>query len=331
MNTIIPIASGKGGVGKTIVCANLGLALAAKAKSTVLVDLDLGGSNLHTLLGVKNRHDGIGDLIYTKDKDLTVGSLIIPTDHHRVFLVPGDCLIPGTANLPSFRKKKLQTDLHSLVSDFVVVDLSSGSSYNTIDFFLLSKAGVVVITPETTAILNAYSFLKTAVWRLLYRSFPAKSAERDLIDEFMSGRIEKNASPLNVLIEMIRTVDERSAAHAWEQLRDFTPRIIVNEGHSDVDFRIVSKLREVAQRNLGIRIEYIGFVPHDPRVPMSIVRRQPAYELLPESAFRKSMDDIARRLIAAPAGQDPALFEADQDLRELAAERRRAATSSRGS
>lgn len=331
MNTILPIASGKGGVGKTVLCANIGLALAAKAKSTVLVDLDLGGANLHTLLGVNNRHEGLGDLIYSKDKELTVGSLIIPTDHDRVFLVPGDSLVPGTANLPSFRKKKLQSDLHSLVSDFVVADLSSGSSYNTVDFFLLSKAGILVITPETTSILNAYSFLKTAVWRLLYRSYPAKSEERTLIDEFMVGRMEKNANPLSTLLEMIRGIDERSANHAWEQLRDFTPRIVVNQGHREVDFRIVGKLREVVERNLGIRIEYIGFVPHDPRVPVSIVKRQPAYELLPGSAFRRSLDDIARRLIAAPAGQDPALFEGDQDLEELAIARRRSASSGRGS
>lgn len=321
MNTIIPIASGKGGVGKTVLCANLGLALAARAKSTVLVDLDLGGANLHTLLGVNNRHEGIGDLVYSKDKDMTVGSLIIPTDHHRVFLVPGDCLVPGTANLPSFRKKKLQNDLHSLVSDFVIVDLSSGSTYNTIDFFLLSKAGIVVITPETTSILNAYSFLKTAVWRLLYRSYPAKSAERDLIDEFMAGRIEKNGSPVQILLDMIRTIDERSAVYAMEQLRDFTPRIVVNEGRSDVDFRIVAKLREVVKRNLGIRIEYIGFVPHDPRVPISIVKRHPAYELLSGSAFRRSLDQIAGRLVAAPVGHDPALFDDNQDLRNLAVER----------
>ncbi len=329
MNTIIPVASGKGGVGKTMLCANIGLALAAQAKSTVLVDLDLGGANLHTLLGVNNRHEGIGDLIYSKDRDLTVGSLIIPTDHHRVFLVPGDGLIPGTANLPSFRKKKLQTDLHSLVSDFVIVDLSSGSSYNTVDFFLLSKSGIVVVTPETTSILNAYSFLKTAVWRLLYRSYPARSAERDLIDEFMTGRIEKNSRPLDGLLEMIRTIDDRSATHASEQLRDFAPRIIINEGRSEVDFRIAGKLREVVERNLGIRIEYIGFVPYEPRVPMSVVKREPAYELLPATSFREAIDAIARRLIATPGGQDPALFEDGRDLNDLAANRQRALQSKR--
>lgn len=317
MNTIIPVASGKGGVGKTVLSANLGLALAARGKTTVLIDVDLGGSNLHTVLGVNNRHDGIGDFVYSRDRELTVGSLVIPTGHDHLFLVPGDCLVPGTANLPSFRKKKLQSDLHSLIADFVLADLSSGSSYNTVDFFLMSRAGLLVITPETTSILNAYSFLKTGVWRLLYRSFPAKSEQRELIDQFMTGRIERSASPVQTLLGMIETVDDRSAAHAREQLRDFTPRIVINEWRQETDFRIAAKLREVALRNLGIHIEYVGFVPYDARVPLSVIKRRPAYRTLPDSPFRRALDELANRLIVAPGGRDPVLFDDDQDLQQL--------------
>lgn len=329
MNTIIPVASGKGGVGKTVLCANIGLALAAKDKATVLVDLDLGGSNLHTMLGVNNRQDGIGDLVYSKDREMTVGSLVIPTAFDRLFLVPGDCLVPGTANLPSFRKKKLQSDLHSLVSDFVIVDLSSGSSYNTVDFFLMAKAGLVVVTPETTSILNAYSFLKTAVWRLLYRSYPAKSEQRDLIDQFMTGRIEKNARPVQSLIERIAEIDEASASYAEEQLREFTPRIVINEGRYEEDLRIAAKLREVVARNLGIHVEYIGFVPYDSRVPLSVIRRRPAYGMKNGGRFRRGLDEIASRLISAPGGKDPALFDDDQDLESLRREARISAPRSK--
>jgi flagellar biosynthesis protein FlhG len=199
-----------------------------------------------------------------------------------------------------------------------MLDLSSGSSNNTVDFFLMSKAGIVVLTPETTSVLNAYSFLKTAVRRLLSRSFPAKSAERDLIDEFMTGRIERNARPLHVLVEMLETIDERSASRAREQLREFTPRVVINEGKNEFDLRIAAKLREVVLRNLGIQVGYIGFVPYEPKVPYSVVKRRPVYELLPGSSFDNAVDEIARRLIAAPAGKDPALFDDDQDLNELA-------------
>lgn len=297
MNTIVPIASGKGGVGKTVICASVGLSLAANSKTTVLVDLDLGASNLHTVLGVNNRHDGIGDMISDRSKEITVGSLVMPTNYDRVFLVPGDCLVPGTANLPSFRKKKLQSDLQALVADFVFVDLSSGSSYNTVDFFLMSKTGLVVVTPETTSILNAYSFLKTAVWRLLSRSYPAKSAERDFVDEFMTGRIERASHTIDNLVERLETIHAGSADLARQQLRTFTPRLIINEGRSPTDLQIAAKLGEVVRRNLGIRLEYVGLVPYDSRVPQSILKRRPAYALLRGSSFNRAVDDLARRLV----------------------------------
>jgi flagellar biosynthesis protein FlhG len=60
---IIPIASGKGGVGKSFLTANLAMALAAMGHRVIAVDLDLGGSNLHTFLGLANRYPGIGDFI----------------------------------------------------------------------------------------------------------------------------------------------------------------------------------------------------------------------------------------------------------------------------
>jgi Mrp family chromosome partitioning ATPase len=60
---IIPIASGKGGVGKSFLAANLAMALAQSGHRTIAADLDLGGSNLHSFLGLPNRHPGICDFI----------------------------------------------------------------------------------------------------------------------------------------------------------------------------------------------------------------------------------------------------------------------------
>ena len=61
--TIIPIASGKGGVGKSFITANLAIALAKLGKQVIVADLDFGGSNLHTCLGIHNTHPGIGDFL----------------------------------------------------------------------------------------------------------------------------------------------------------------------------------------------------------------------------------------------------------------------------
>ena len=132
MNTIIPIASGKGGVGKTIFTANLAITLAKMGKTVIVVDLDLGSSNLHTCLGIKNRHPGIGNFIF--DKGTSLESLIVKTEIDRLYFIPGDSLIPGTANMQYFVKQKLIKGINNLVADYILLDLGAGSSFNIIDF-----------------------------------------------------------------------------------------------------------------------------------------------------------------------------------------------------
>lgn len=77
MGILIPIGSGKGGVGKTVFAANLGAALSAAGRTVILVDLDLGGANLHTCLGVRNKNPGVGSLVWKKEKHLE--ALVIAT------------------------------------------------------------------------------------------------------------------------------------------------------------------------------------------------------------------------------------------------------------
>ena len=57
---IIPVASGKGGVGKSLLSANLAIALGQAGKKVVLADLDLGASNLHLVIGQNSPKKGIG-------------------------------------------------------------------------------------------------------------------------------------------------------------------------------------------------------------------------------------------------------------------------------
>ncbi len=188
MGTILPVASGKGGVGKTVFTANLGARLAQAGKTVILVDLDLGGANLHTCLGVRNRYPGVGSIVWKKEKSLE--ALVVPTGMERLFLVPGDNLLPGTANLEFFTKRRIMKELQELTADYVLIDLGAGASYNVVDFWLMASDGLLVTAPEIPAVLNAYSFLKTAAFRLLFRAFPKGSEERSRIVDFVINRTE---------------------------------------------------------------------------------------------------------------------------------------------
>ncbi|MEA1910988.1 MAG: P-loop NTPase, partial [Spirochaetota bacterium] len=224
MNTIIPIASGKGGVGKTIFTANLAITLAKMGKTVIAIDLDLGSSNLHTCLGIKNRHPGIGNFIY--NKEISLDSLLVKTDIDHLYFIPGDSLIPGTANLQYFIKKKLLKGIQSLVADYILLDLGAGSSYNIVDFFLISQTGLLVTTPETTSILSAYAFLKSAMFRMLFRSFPHKSSEREIIHNFITQRMEGTDNSFLKLTELLSKTNYESGAYSLKQINNFYPRIV---------------------------------------------------------------------------------------------------------
>ncbi len=315
MKTVIPVASGKGGVGKSIFVANLGVCLAQAGKTVVVVDLDLGGSNLHTCLGVRNSNAGIGQYIY--EKDIRLEQLIIETDQRRLFIIPGDSLLPGTANLPYFRKRQLMKELSALVADYVLLDLGAGSSFNTIDFFLASQNGIVVCTPETTSVLNAYSFLKGVAFRSMYRSFASGSAERRLIHSYLTTRIEGSDRSIEKLMEEIGELSSESAMTARSARTAAQVRVVLNMGKHSRDIAIGGKLREISRKNLQTDVSYIGYLPYEPEMSTSILQRRPLALLDPQSPYVGALRSVADRLMSEPGTNAFPYFEDDEDLHAL--------------
>jgi flagellar biosynthesis protein FlhG len=170
---IVPVASGKGGVGKTLVAANLAIALAQANRRVILADLDLGGSNLHLVLGLNVGGPSIGTFLGKKKIDFS--EAVHETGIPNLRFIPGDAEIPGLANLTASQKNMIVRRLSGLDADYLILDLGAGTSQNTLDFFLMSGQGIIVTTPTPTATVNAYLFLKNAAFRLLQRSANRKS------------------------------------------------------------------------------------------------------------------------------------------------------------
>ena len=318
MGIMLPVASGKGGVGKSVFSVNLGVALAELGKTVVLADLDLGASNLHTLLGIKNRHSGFGGLIHKTDPN--VEALVVESGIPRLFFIPGDGLLPGTANLDFFVKRKILKELAVLPADYVIMDLGAGSSYNVVDFFLSASSGIIATMPEITSILNAYSFLKTALYRALFRSFPPKGPERKMISEFVSRKIEGTDESFRSLLDGLASSYPATAPDAIARLAGFYPRVVINMGKSNADLAIGGRLRDIAQRNLGLAIEYIGFAPWDNLVPRSVAERRPILLGYPQAPYSATLRAIARRIAEMPLPAAPRLYQDNEDLMAVAEE-----------
>ena len=313
MAIVLPIGSGKGGVGKTIFTSNLGIQLARMGKKTVLIDLDLGGSNLHTCLGIKNRYSGISSVINKEFKSLE--EIMIGTEVENLSFIPGDTLNPGTGNLPFFVKQKIIKQIHNLDADFVLLDLAAGSTYNTVDFFLVSSHGIIFTTPETTSVLNAYSFIKTAVFRLLYRSFKPKSIERGIINIFVNGKLEGSGRSFSTdLLEDLYSFSEKSGEEAQLKLKEFQPMVLINRVENEQSINLGMKLKDITKKNIGIDPAFLGYLPEDREVQASIFRRSPVIMTHPASPFSAATAELARKLTSEIFDEQPQLYLDDDDL-----------------
>ena len=315
MSVLLPVAGGKGGVGKSIVSLNLAVSLASKCKKTILCDLDLGGANLHTLLGLKNNQAGLGTYITKQEKDFS--NLLQATGIPNLQFIAGDCLFPGVANMDFFTKKKIISEIAKLDADYIILDLGAGSTYNIIDFFLTTYTGLIVVSPDFTSILNAYSFLKSAVFRFCYRQFPAKSPERQILQNSVLQRMEgKDYSFLSIL-NVIKDNFPESGTKAIEELSKLKPKIIMNMGRSPNDLELGNRLLHLTKNKLNIDAEYIGFVPYDENVQYSIARRQPLVLSTPSCAFCSAIPSIVKKIENFSAESATDLEDAQESLEDI--------------
>lgn len=292
---IIPIASGKGGVGKSILAANLSLALSKYGKDTVVIDLDLGGSNLHTCLGLKNVNPGIGNFL--SYRGMLFKDLILQTPYENLRFIPGDVLVSGVANVPFSQKKRLLVNILKLEADYIILDLGSGSSFSVIDFFLISNSGFIVTTSQTTAILNSYGFLKNLVFRFLQRAF---AQHREVSRYLLSIIREKKpnvSSTISQILERIGEIEPEMGNKARKYVSILRPKIILNMAEFPDDLQIGEKLKDLILKNLEIEIECMGLIYMDKIVEQSLSELTPLLIYKSDSIAAKEIERIAQKIV----------------------------------
>lgn len=325
MVNILPIASGKGGVGKSAIAVNLAILLAQKGKKVVLIDFDLGGANLHTLLGLKNNHSGIGNFIYKQESSFE--PLLQQTSVQNLQFIAGDCLFPGTANMGFFIKRKLVKEIEALDADYAVLDLGGGTTYNTLDFYLLTYNSLLVTSPELTSVLNAYSFLKAAAYRFLNRQFKAKSPEREAIENYIENSAAGAESSFVALVDAICGQFPTSGERARTELAKYRPQVILNMGKTTQDLEMARRLRSLVWNKLNITLDFVGFTPRDNGIELAVATRVPLALSNPQSPFVTQLNAAAERIMLHTYSYNDNLEDTElpdnsenQDIEELTSE-----------
>ena len=187
---IIAVGGAKGGVGKSMLSANLAVGLALLGQKVVLADLDLGGADVHLYTGVKSLAKTWNDFL---DKKVdSIKDILTPTAFKGLSLIGGDSSKLGSANLPYSQKLKIVRHLKELETDYLVIDLGGNTTYNGLDFFLLAEQKIVVSGTEPASVLDSYTFIKVVFNRFLERFFTEHKPLKDLAEQIRDGSFEKS-------------------------------------------------------------------------------------------------------------------------------------------
>jgi flagellar biosynthesis protein FlhG len=154
---IYAVTSGKGGVGKTNLTANLAVCAAKMGRRVLIIDADLGLANIEIVLGVKPRFH-LGDLL---DKGLSIDDVMVEGPQG-VMLIPAGSGVQTLTHLTTEQKMQFVQALEPIEDrfDLVLIDSGAGIGENVLFFVGAAQEAILVVSPEPTSLVDAYAAVK---------------------------------------------------------------------------------------------------------------------------------------------------------------------------
>ena len=165
---VIAVSSGKGGVGKTNVVANLAVSLVKLGKRVLVLDADFGLGNIDVLLGLIPRYTIADVLAGTCSLDE-----IILKGPAGLLVLPASSGVPHLTALTDVQQLMIQEQLERLTTemDVLLIDTGAGISPNVTFFASSAHETIVVVSPEPTSLTDAYALIKVLARQYRERRF----------------------------------------------------------------------------------------------------------------------------------------------------------------
>ncbi len=154
---VVAVSSGKGGVGKTHVTVNLGLALAASGQRVMLMDADLGLANIDVLLGLHPRWN----LSHVVSGERSLDEVVVQGPHG-MLVVPAASGLQSMSELSPAEYAGLICAFNAVSHyvDILLVDTAAGISNSVVTFSSAAQEVIIVVCDEPASITDAYALIK---------------------------------------------------------------------------------------------------------------------------------------------------------------------------
>jgi len=338
---IIPISSGKGGVGKTTLALNLALTLAEKYR-TVLVDLDSGTSSVRNFINMTVNKDLYHFLKKNQpinDCLLKLNRSIDPEDVFArfSFLASPKDYVHEIVNFSPPVKARLIEGINSLHADYVILDLRAGVDQNITDFIPYDNSGLLVFTPRIKAAsFTAGEIVKASILKLFRTILDHRShglnrlsmSEEDLdvvrvAMEYIDESYDSDEESLYKVLSRVRSNRKKNQfiKHLIRYLRSYKIYYVLNHFNSlDESIRgVIGPFVNQISRNISktLMIRNLGWIVTEEEIMKSSQNLIPYLLFMFYKKKRQETreDDLSRRLKEL-LGENASPRESEEPVKE---------------
>jgi flagellar biosynthesis protein FlhG len=304
MKKLWAIGGGKGGVGKSVFTLGLAISLARLGKKLILVDGDLGGANLHTLMGVRYPPHTLEDFLLKRVSRLE--DIIIDTQIEGIGLICGADDILGAANPTYAQKVRILNQIEDLPADLVLLDLGAGTSYNVLDFFNYSPGKICLLTSQATSLQNVYGFIKSGLYRQITREFSSDSLVLDLLMQTDPKTTSPRVESINDVLLRLKEAEPESYHGLLQLLQEFQIFLVVNMVKGERDFQAALIIEKVCTSFLSLKPKVLGQLSYDPAVESAVNQMMPFPLRQHDSQAAVDLEKMAQTILSncnLPGGQ----------------------------
>ena len=286
---VIAIGGAKGGVGRSIITALTGIALANKGKRVALIDLDLGTSNLHTILGIMQPKKSLEEWVVGHEKNLEV--ICSPTEVNNLSLISGSASILSPYDLAPRQYESLLKQSLTLEVDYVLIDLGAGIHPHTIDLFNIAGRSLMITSPEPTSIQNTYAFLKAALIRRIEVTLKDHPWLKKILKRTALTKGSSRIRSLGEMCDMLKELDMEVNRQVRTQFMGLKASLIINRAVGDDEIQVVQTLKGICDQRLQFPLKHCLTIPEDKGIQNAIRKLTPFHQLSEEMITKKVVEE----------------------------------------
>lgn len=286
MAVIVSAGSGKGGTGKTTIISNLATLLAQSGRRVCILDLDVGGANVHVFFGLFEPQHTLSDFLSRRVNSLNDIKHALDS-FHGLEIIPGTGETLQSANMTFQEKSRLLRAIPHIDTDILFIDVGAGTSYNNLDFFMAADLQICTTMAEPTSIADFQRFLQLATIRKTLTRFLSRSE--------VSRALKNNSyATIAEVFETAEHLHHGAKAKIQAELANFHPLLITNRVTPSVKLNSL-KLKTMAKKFLGISLPELGEIPEDAEIRKALQAYMPVCEFSPQAEASLAIKVIEKK------------------------------------